>query len=220
MAFALVLPSSREHLRAAGSPDARPVDADRAAAALRADWERWSRWGVGLLWFLLASTGLLVAAGMIGTIAMLGGTPAALDLVVIVIAVILAAIGLATLIALWRSGRRTLRAASWWLRLPYTRGGRQRRPAGWLRARTVNFEPRVFARITTATLALLLGIAGVSLLIRDLVTGWTSVTAAFRAVGLLALISGGVQFGGVLRLVSALSEGDPLWVRIRSAFRR
>lgn len=219
MAFAFILPSSREHLVTDGSPRVRPVDADRAATALRADFERWSRWGVGLLGFVLAALGLLVALGMVGTIAMLGGVPGALDVVVVVVAAALAAAGIAVLVALWRSGRRMLRAASWWLRFPYTHGGRQRRPAGWVQARSVNVEPKVFTRIATASLALLLGVAGVSLVIRDLVTGWTSMTAAFGAIGVLALIVGCVQLGGVLRLVSALSEGDPLWVRIRSAFR-
>ncbi|MEV4738172.1 MULTISPECIES: hypothetical protein [unclassified Microbacterium] len=219
MAFAFVLPASRPLLDTAGSQGARPVDADRAASALRADYERWSRWGLGLLAFVLAALGLLVAVGMVGTIAMLGGVPAVFDVVVIVVAAGVAATGVSVLVALWRSGRRMLHAASWWMRLPYTHGGRQRRAAGWLQARTVNFEPRVFARITTATLALLLGLAGVSLLIRDLVTAWTSVTAAFGAIGMLALVSGCAQFGGVLRLVSALSEADPLWVRIRSTFR-
>lgn len=220
MPFAFVLPASREYIDATGAPDSRPVDADRGAALLRSDYERWSRWGLGLLAFLLAGLGLFVALGMIGTIAMLGGVPGVLDVVIIVVAAALAAAGVAVLVALSRSGRRILRAASSRLRSPYTHGGRQRRPAGWIRARSVNFEPRVFARITTASLALLLGIAGVSLVIRDIVAGWTSVSAAVGAVGLLALISGCGQLGGVLRLVSALSEGDPLWARIRSGFRR
>lgn len=219
MPFAFVRPESRPWVAAAGTAEARVVDADRAALQLRSDYERWSRWGLGLLAFVLAAVGLFLALGMAGTIVMLGGTPHPLD---IAVTLALAAIGLtatAVLIALQRSGRRLGRAAAFWLRLPYTSGGRARRASGWIEARTVNVEPRVFARIATASLALLLGIFGVSVLIRDLIEGSTSLTAAAAAVGVLGLAAGAWQFGGVLRLVSAVSERDPLWVRIRSRSR-
>lgn len=220
MPFALILPASRPLIAEAGSDDARPVDADRAAAALRADFERWSRWGLGVLGFLLAAAGSFVAVGLIETVRMLGGTPAGVDLVAIVVAVVVALAGVALLVLLWWSGRRLLSAATWWMRLPYTRGGRQRRAGGWLQARTVNFEPRVFVRIATATLALLIAVGGIALFVRDLIGGTTSMTAAAATIGVVGALSGIVQIGGVMRIVSGLSERDPLWVRIRSPFVR
>lgn len=216
MPFALILPASRPLIAEAGSDDARPVEADRAAAALRADFERWSRWGLGILGFALAAGGAFVAVGLIETVRMLGGTPAGSDLVAIVVAVVVALAGVALLVLLWWSGRRLLSAATWWMRLPYTRGGRQRRAGGWLQARTVNFEPRVFARIVTATLALLIAVGGIALFVRDLIEGPSELTVAAGVVGVIAALAGIGQIGGVMRIVSGLSERDPLWVRIRS----
>lgn len=220
MPFALILPASRPLIAEAGSDDARPVEADRAGAALRADFERWSRWGLGILGFALAAGGAFVAVGLIETVRMLGGTPAGIDLVAIVLALVVALAGVVLLVLLWWSGRRLLSAATWWMRLPYTRGGRQRRAGGWLQARTVNFEPRVFVRIVTATLALLIAVGGISLFVRDLIEGTTSMTAAAATVGIVGAVSGIGQIGGVMRIVSGLSERDPLWVRIRSGFVR
>lgn len=216
MPFALILPASRPLIAEAGSYDARPVEADRAAAALRADFERWSRWGLGILGFALAAGGAFVAVGLIETVRMLGGTPVGSDLVTIVVAVIVTLAGVALLVLLWWSGRRLLSAATWWMRLPYTRGGRQRRAGGWLQARTVNFEPRVFVRIVTATLALLIAVGGIALFVRDLIEGPSELTAAAGVVGVIAALAGIGQIGGVMRIVSGLSERDPLWVRIRS----
>jgi len=216
MPFALILPASRPLIAEAGSDDARPVEADRAAAALRADFERWSRWGLGILGFALAAGGAFVAVGLIETVRMLGGTPVGSDLVAIVVAVVVALAGVALLVLLWWSGRRLLSAATWWMRLPYTRGGRQRRAGGWLQARTVNFEPRVFVRIVTATLALLIAVGGIALFVRDLIEGPSELTAAAGVVGVIAALAGIGQIGGVMRIVSGLSERDPLWVRIRS----
>lgn len=220
MAFAFVLPASRAYIESAGADDARAVDADRAAAALRADYQRWSRWGLGLLAFVLAVLGVFVALGLTTTIVMLGGVPAPLDVAVVVIAALLGVAGIGMLVALWRSGRRILRAASWWMRLPYATGVRQRRAAGWIEARTVNFEGPIFVRIATSSLACLTGVMGLSVLIYDAVEGPSSITPAAVAVGAIALIAGVVQMGGVMRVVSAVAEGDPLRVRIRSGFRR
>lgn len=76
------------------------MDADRAAAVLRTDFERWSRWGLGLLGFALAIGGAFVTAEMIEAVRMLGGSLAPVDLAVIVTAVIVALAGLAVLVAL------------------------------------------------------------------------------------------------------------------------
>ncbi|GGM39417.1 hypothetical protein [Microbacterium saperdae] len=220
MAFALIRPESGPFLDAARSADARPVDADRAAAALRSDFERWSRWSLGMLGFVLAAGGAFVAVGLSETVRMLGGVPQAVDLTVIVISAVIGVGGVALLTALWWSGRRLLSAISWWLRLPYAQGGRQRRAGGWLQARTVNFEPRVFVRIVSGTLALLLAVGGIALFIRDLNEQVTSMTAVSAAVGVIALAVGVGQIGGVMRLVSGVAEADPLWARIRAAFAR
>ncbi|MFK3676819.1 hypothetical protein ACI2IP_03775 [Microbacterium sp. NPDC090218] len=215
--FAWIRPESRSFIDAARTEDARGVDAERAAAALRSDFERWSRWAFGILGFVLAIGGVFVAVGMIETVRMLGGRPAPLDLAVIAISAVIGLGGGALLAALWWSGRRLLSAATWWLRRPYTAGGQQRRAGGWLQARAVNFEPRVFARILTAALALLIAVGAIALAIRDLNGQVTAMTAASAAVGAIALAAGVGQIGGVMRLVSGIAESDPLWVRIRSA---
>ncbi|MGM1017081.1 MAG: hypothetical protein ACQEW8_06035 [Actinomycetota bacterium] len=216
MGFALIRPASRPEITAAGATGARPADADRAAAALRADYERWSRWGLGVGAFVAAMLGSVVTVGMISAIAALPGPPAGLDLVVLALAAVVGIAGLVVLVLLWVSGRRILSAATWWLRLPYTEGWRQRRAGGWLGARTVNFEPRVFVRILSATLALLIGIAGVVLFIRDVIEGVGIMSFLSLTVGLIGLLSGLGQLGGVMRLVLGMSEADPLWVRVRS----
>lgn len=220
MSFSLIRPASRPYIAEAGSDDARLVDADRIAATLRADFERWSRWGLGIVGFVLTTAGAFVAVGLVETVRMLGGTPAGVDLVMIVGSSLVALAGIVLLAMLWWTGRRLLAASTWWIRLSYTRGGRRRRAGGWLQARTVNFEPRVFARIVTATLALLIAVGGIALFIRDLNEGVTSMTAAAAVIGAVGVFSGLGQTGGVMRLVSGLSEGDPLWVRIRSVFVR
>ena len=220
MTFFLIRPASRPYIAEAGADDARLVDADRVAAALRADYERWSRWGLGILGFVLTTVGAFVAVGLIETVRILGGTPVGIDLVVIVGASLVALAGIALLAMLWWTGRRLLAASTWWIRLPYIRGGRQRRAGGWLQARTVNFEPRVFARIITATLALLIAVGGIALFVRDLNEGVTSMTTAAAVIGAVGALSGLGQIGGIMRLVSGISESDPLWVRIRSELRR
>nr|WP_181062934.1 hypothetical protein [Pseudoclavibacter sp. RFBI5] len=203
---------------AAESDEGSPADADRAAAELRRDFERWSRWGLGVLAFVLASVGSFVAVGLVGTVAMLGGAVAGVDLIATVVAALVGVAGIVLLLRLWWTGRRLVVAAAWWLRLPYLRAGRQRRPGGWVQARTINFEPRIFARLATATLALLFSVAGVALVVRDLGAGLTSFTAATAMVAVISGLSGLGQVGGVARLVSGVSELDPLWVRVRSLF--
>ncbi|GAA2451542.1 hypothetical protein [Agromyces soli] len=220
MSLVLIRPESRPYLSSAGRAGAPPADADRAAAVLRADVERWSRWWLGLLGFGCASLGAFVAIGMVGTIAALGLRPHPTDLVITVLAALLGLAGIALLVALWWSGRRLLRAAAWWLRLPYAEGARVPRAGGWVRARLVNLEPRVLVRLVSGTLALLLAVSGIALVVRDVNEGTGPMTAAAAAVAAIALAAGAGQLGGVLRLVSALGEADPLWVRIRSRFTR
>lgn len=192
------------------------MDADRIAKELRRDFERWSRWAMGVLGFCLATSGSFAAVGLLITITTIGGTPVGVDLAVILLAAIIAMVGVAILVALWQTGRRLLGAITWWMRLSHRSDNVHRGLGGWLQPRIVNFEPPVFARVTTATIALLVGIGGLALVIRDIVEGMTSMTAAAGTVGVISTVCGIVQAGGVMRIVSGLAEGDPLWARIRS----
>lgn len=218
MNFALIRAPSRLLIVAATAFDGSASDAERAAGVLRSDYERWSRWTLGLLSFVLAVVGSFIAVGLLGTVAMLGGVAAGLDLVALVLAGAVGVLGIAMLARLWWTGRQLVSAAVWWLRLPHTRGGRVRRASGWVRARTVNLEPRIFARLTTATFALLLAVGGAALVLRDVNEGLTSFTAATAVVAVVSGLAGLGQAAGVVHLVSGISEGDPVWARVRSLF--
>lgn len=217
MRYAWTSPDSAPYLTGPTSTDPAATDlaeADRAVAVLRADAERWSRWGLGLGAFAGAVVGVFVTVGVVGAIVELGRA-GVLDLAVVLVALALALAGLTVLVRLARSGRRLTRAAAAWLRAPYAAGLRSPDAAGWVRARTVNLEPRVLARLTTAALALLLGVAGVALTVRDLVQGVTVLTGAAAAIGVLGLACGCGQTAGVLRVVAALGAADPLRARLR-----
>lgn len=216
MAFTLIRAGSLPLIDAARAGEGAPVVADRAAAELRADFERWSRWTLGFVAFLLAVGGSFFGFGLLSTVLMLGGFPVGLDLAIVLVATAAALGGSVLLVRLWWTGRRLVTAAAWWLRLPYTSGGRMRRPEGWLQARLINFEPPIFARLVTATLSCLIAIGTAALVIRDVVEGATSLTAAAALVTVISGLSGLGQAGGVIRLVAGVSEGDPLWVRVRS----
>ncbi len=149
---------------------------------------------------------------------MLGGFPMGLDLAICLVATAAALGGIELLIRLWWTGRRLVTAAAWWLRLPYENGGRSRRHGGWLHARTINFEPPIFARLVTATLSCLIAIGTAALVVRDLNVGITSLTAAAAVVAVISGLSRLGQAGGVMRLVAGVSEGDPLRERVRSLF--
>jgi hypothetical protein len=220
MAFALILPASRAWIDVPSGEKA-VAEADRVAVLLRADYERWSRWSLGLACFAGAALGVFVIGGMLDAIAALGGAVAPVDVVVIAIAAAVALAGAVGLVQLWQTGRTLTRAATEWLRLPYRQGGRTRRGGGWVLARTTNFDPPIFARLTTATLAFLLAIGGVALALRDLAAGsFVGLSATAGVVGIMALMCALGQAGGVVRIVSGVSEGDPLWHRLRSAFVR
>ncbi len=222
MAFALIQAASRPLLAAAdaGEPaaSATPADADRAAAALRRDYERWSRWALGVVGFVVAAGGGFVAAGLVATIAALGGATA-VDVIATVIAGVVALVGAALLVALWRSGRALTRGASFWLRAPYASGQRAPRATGWVQARTVNLEPRVLVRLITATLALLVAVGGIALVVRDLGAGPSIMTVPALLVGVCGAFSGIGQIGGVMRIVNGLSARDPLWSRLTGSTR-
>lgn len=221
MAFALIRPDSRPLIAAAESEYFRTADALRAVATLRSDFERWSRWAVGIAGFGLAVAGSFVTVGLLETVRLLGGSLAGVDLVLIVVAGVIALVGITVLLRLWWTGRQLLQATFRWTRSQAVRGvDVQRGVGGWLQARTVNLEPRVLVRLVSGTLALLIGVGAVALVIRDLLEGVTSFTVAAGVVGAIALSCGVGQTGGVMRIVSALAEADPLWTTIRSGIAR
>ena len=67
---------------------------------------------------------------------------------------------------------------------------------GWALARTTNFEPPIFARLVTVSLALLVAVLGIALFIRGIVEGFDMTTVAALVVGLISLASGLGQAGG------------------------
>ncbi|QLD11341.1 hypothetical protein [Microbacterium oleivorans] len=219
MAFALIQTASRPLLSDDGVAAASPAEADRAVATLRADYERWSRWALGVAAFAATAGGLFVAAGLAATMAALGIVSPA-DVAVVVVAALLAAAGVALLVALWRSGRALTRGASSWVRAPYANGARAPRGAGWVQARTVNLEPRILVRLITATLALLIAVGGLALFARDVAAGFSLMTVPALLVGLAAGLSGVGQIGGVMRIGGGMSAGDPLWSRLTGTARR
>ncbi|MGB0101324.1 MAG: hypothetical protein WBP61_13680 [Nocardioides sp.] len=213
MAFAWILPASQEWLGPVPD-DATVHDADRAAAQLRADYERWSRWGLGVGAFVVAVLGLFVSGGMVAVIADVGWF-GPIDVVIVLVGVALAVGGLLVLHRLRRTGRVLSAAAAAWLRMPCARGLRDRSMAGWVGARTINLEPRILARVTTGVLALIVALFGLAAPFSPAFAGMIIVSATFLGIGLLGLACGCCQFGGVLRLVSGVAERDPLWVRLR-----
>ena len=219
MAFTLIRPESRPWIGGATADDVTVAEADRVALVLRGDYERWSRWAFGLACFVVTALGVFVAVGMVDAIAQLGGPPSLVDVVVTVVAVILAGAAAFGLVRLWLTGRALTTSAAAWLRAPFRAGSRQRRPGGWVQARTVYLEPRNLVRLLTSSLAFLTAIFGSAAAVRDLVAGdFSGLSAAAGMIGLIALACGLGQAGGVLRIGSSVAEGDPLWHRIRSAF--
>jgi len=219
--FRLIGDRAQAHL---SMPDdsSSAAGADSIVAVLRSDYERWTRWLVGIIAYMIAVIGILFSVALMAFLVQSEGP--ALERMVGVVTVVIAlgmTIGGAWVLAkLWLSGRRMLRTAVAWMRLPYTRGVRARTASGWLSARTTNLEPRIFARILTSSLSLLVAISGIAVFIRDVVTGEIAgdmgyLAVAMLLIGLVSLAAGLAQLGGVMRLVSGVAEGDPLWVFLR-----
>lgn len=215
MPYAFVRSTSRPYLAAAESAEASSATSALAVDVLRADFERWSRWALGLLGFTLAISGSFVAIGVAETARLMGARLMGIDLVATMIAAGVALAGIAVLAMLWWSGRRLASAAAWWMRFPCAQRQLPRRALGWLHARTVNFEPKIFLRLVTGTVALLLAIGGIALAIRDFGTAITPFSSAVAVVGVISAVSGVGQLGGVMRIVSGAAAQDPLWARIR-----
>ena len=62
-------------------------------------------------------------------------------------------------------------------------------------ARTTNFEPPIFARLVTVSLALLVAVSGIALFIRGIVEGFDMTTVAALVVGLISLRVAWVRLG-------------------------
>jgi len=217
MAFTLIRPESRPWIGGPTADDVTVAEADRVAQLLRRDYERWSRWAFGLAAFVVTAVGVFVAVGMVDAIVQRGRPPALVDLVVTVVAVILAGVAAFGLVRLWLTGRALTTSAAAWLRASFPAGARQRRAGGWVQARTVYLEPRNLVRLLTSSLAFLTAIFGIAAAVRDLAGGNVDgLSAAAGLIGLIALACGLGQAGGVLRIGSGVAEGDPLWHRIRS----
>lgn len=218
MAFSLIRADSRQWLEQA---DGTAADADRAVAALRGDYERWSRWGLGVLAFAGFTIGVIFTVGMIVAVAEFGGPPMIIDMTVVALGFAVTVASIFLLVRLWQTGRALTHAAARWMRVPYRNGARQRRATGWVTSRTINFEAPVLLRITTATLAFLLAIAAIAIAVRDIVeSAFGSFGFMAAVVGVAALLCGLGQSGGIMRLVSGASEADPLWARIRASMTR
>ena len=173
----------------------------------------------GLAAFAVTAVGVFVAVGMVDAIVQLGSPPALLDLVVTIVAVILAGVAAFGLVRLWLTGRALTTSAAAWLRAPFRAGSRQRRTGAWVQARTVYLEPRNLVRLLTSSLSFLTAVLGVAAAVRDLAAGdFGGMSAAAGLIGLIALACGLGQAGGVLRIGSGVAEGDPVWHRIRSVF--
>jgi hypothetical protein len=212
-----IVDKSQEWVEAAESESGDSTDAVWASQLLRDDLTRWSRWWLGLGAFVVA----FFSAGTAGSIgmALLVDRPRDPGVVVVaaailVVAAVILAICAVVLWRLHRSGRRLSRALRWWLGL---RAGAlpDQGFAGWIAPRAVLFEPVVFVRVLTASLAGLIGLFGLSMIGYSVTDGRQIVLLALILWGLLGAACCVGQFGGVMRLVSGLADADPLWNRIR-----
>ncbi|MFE6997406.1 hypothetical protein ACFVAE_15680 [Microbacterium sp. NPDC057659] len=215
MSFHFVLPDSRPLLAGPTDGDGRtPGDPIRQ---LRRDYDRMSRVGMGALAILA-----LVPFGLVATIGvpLMGGRLTPFDIAMAVIGAIALIVGVWILIRLHRSGRRILVALSRLLREPYRSGALPRTAAGWVNARTVNFEPPVLTRIITSSLLGLTGLIGLGIIAYPGFSQAPSLYTTLVLWGAACFLTAAGQMGGVMHLVSGVAEQDPLWVRIRDSLRR
>lgn len=215
VSFEFIQSASRPFLRTPPpAGEVRPSGNPRRQ--LRADYQRWSRLGIGAIGVVLSASGALFAVG----ITFSGVRLTAFDIIVVVIGLVFFVVGAWLLIRLHLSGRAVLTALAWWTAETYRSGASARSAAGWAQARTVNYEPPIFVRITASSLLGLFGLMGICMLWYPVEPGELDLRAAMIAVGIILTLTSIGQMGGVMRLVSGLAEADPLWTRIRDAFRR
>lgn len=229
MSFSFLLPESRELLKGPEAAGVSAWEADRAVRRLRADYERWSRLLVGVVAFVAAAGGGFIAVLFIGLSVAWRVLPRGEDLVIGLVALLVAPCGVVVLVRLRRTGRALTRAAAAWITAPFRSGERSPSLGGWVAARTVNLEPPIFARIALASLALLLAVCAWSVAIasfvspRELSLGPgenAAYGAAALCLALLATLCGGGLMTGPMRLANGLGAGDPLWARVRGMFAR
>ena len=223
--YSFLLPSSREFLGGPENDVATGGEADLAARRLRDDYERWSRLALGVLAFAAAAAGGFIAVLLTGLSVAWRVLPRGEDLVIGLVALLIAPAGIVVLVRLRRTGRDLTRSAAAWIVAPFRSGERAPSFGGWIAARTVNVEPPIFARIALAGLALLLAVCAWSIAIVSFVSpGELSLGPGENAtygvaagyVASLATLCGGGLIAGPMRLAHGLGDGDPLWVRIRS----
>lgn len=216
MAFQFVQPASLPLIAAAEAGETK-TGWDLAARTLRADYERWSRWGMGWAAYAMTIIGILVT--VTGIAGLLAGDNSAGDRVaVLALSVIFAAPmggGGYLLWRLHRSGRALSRAAARWLRYPYEIGVRRPTLRGWYEPRLVNYEPAFLARIINSALAALMGISGITAALWGPTSDLPGIDVAFGAVGVVSVCCAAGQFGGIQRIVNALAMRDPIWRFLR-----
>lgn len=194
----------------------RSLASGDARRQLDADYRRWTRLLVGFAGLVLASFGVVAVVG----IPLSGARLTAVDITMAVVGAVLGATGVWILVRLHRSGRALLSALAWWTAEPYRRGAAHPRASGWVSARTVNVEPPILARIVSSSVLGLFGILAMATVAYPTPPGALNPAPAGIGLGILLLLTACGQMGGVMRLVSGLAVADPVWARIRSAFRR
>ncbi|MGQ7311266.1 hypothetical protein ACUOFU_06155 [Microbacterium arabinogalactanolyticum] len=216
----LIRPASLPLIRAAEGGSGDIGQADAAARALRADYERWSRLGWGALAYLGAVLGTLVGLAMLEAASELSwGAGQAAVVVIGCLALIIAVTSLLVLYRLWRTGRRLTIAAAWWLRLPFRTGQRSRRAPFWYAPRTVQYEPRILTRTTAGALLFLMAIFGLSSAFFTDAARMPLLMAAMVSIGVISALCMCGILGGIMRITSGLAEGDPLWAGVRDRVR-
>ena len=215
MTFHFIQPESRPFLTTPPA-EATPRPPGNARRQLDRDYRRWTRLLVGCVGLVLAAFGAVAVIG----IPFSGVRLTALDITMTIVGAVVGGLGIWMLVRLHRSGRALLKALAWWTAEPYRTGTARPSGSGWVGARTVNFEPPIFARIATSSLLGLFGLLAVATVAYPTPPGAANLTPAAVSVGIVLLATAIGQLGGVMRLVSGLAVADPLWVRIRNAFRR
>lgn len=214
MAF-WITDKAREWVDAAETESGHSTDAVWASKLLGDDLMRWSRWWLGLAVFVLA----FVAAGVVGSVGMMllieppGGGDTIMAVIVLVLTIVMLVAAVGMLWQLHRSGRRLARSLRWWLAL---RAGAVPNQGfvGWVAPRAALFNPSVFVRVLTGTLAGLVGIFGFSMIGYALTENVVLLISAalWGVLGVACCIG---QFGGVIRLIAGLGDADPVWSRVR-----
>lgn len=216
MMFRFIQPASRPLLSPADGSTPPPQPQAVARRQLDRDYRRWTRLLVGAVGLTLAVFGTFVGFGMpFSGVAL---TP--VDVAIGIVGSLTGVAGVWIIVRPHLSGRALLKALAWWTAEPYRTGAARASAAGWFAARTVNFEPPIFARIVTSSILGLFGIFAVSTLALPTPPGAANLAPAGVSIGVILLATSAGQMGGVMHLVSGRAVADPVWMRIRGAFKR